>query len=768
LNFLSKIFTPAILILLLSSCSMTKGLKEGQLLHYKTNFRFTNPEKVNKQSKVEYDLGSIARPSPAEGLEKWQVAIYNSVNKKGKVKGFRAWIQRKFGRPPAIYSDRMAEQSRIVMEKYLQDNGYFGASISLDTLVKGKKVTANYAITSKGQYFIREIYRPADTMALTAILAERENETLLKKNRPYDLFLLNAERSRLADIANEKGFFEVTRDNFYYFVDTTAGDLKTDIYLRLKQTGGSSLYQVYYLGEAWVFPDYSLERDTAGQSPDTIRYGKLHIVQMEKILRPSVLSRLVWQNDNAVFSKKEQTHTINRLLNLGIYKFANMRFEQEVRQDTHFLHRQVYLTPGLMHDLALEFQVNSRSGNFLGTEVSASFTHKNLFRGAELLNLSLTTGLETNVGANAGSLINTLNVGVNASLGLPGIYAPFIKRVKIKGETLPRTSFNTGGDYQQRAGFFTVSSFNFSGGYTWQKSRWQHQFSPLFLNLVNTLQTSEKLDALLAENRRLRASFENVLILGLSHKVSFSNQAITAPGRYFFWRGGFESAGGLLDFLSGIFDEGRPRKVLGVQFSKYIKFDSDLRQYFPLRKGMLAGRFSFNIGYPYGNSEVLPYIKQYFVGGASSIRAFRIRTLGPGSFQTKLDDTGSNFVDQTGDLKIEMNLEYRFPIFSYLKGAVFTDAGNIWLIRGDADESTPDVKEGLFEFNQFHKEIAVGAGFGLRIDFDVAVIRLDWAFPLRNPSLTAGSGWVLSEVDFLKQSWRKDNIVWNIAIGYPF
>ena len=746
---------------------MTKGLKEGQALHAKTKFRFANPEKVNKPGKVEFDLASIAKPVPAKGLGKWQVSIYNSVNKKNKEKGFGAWLQRKFGRPPAIFSDRLAEQSRLVMEKYLQDNGYFGANIALDTVVKGKKVTANYTVTSKGQYFIREIFRPADTLALTSILAQRERETLLKKNRPYNLFLLTAERSRMADIANEKGFFEVTKDNFYYFVDTTAGTLQTDIYLRLKQTGDSSLYQVYFLGEAWVFPDYSLERDTAARPPDTIRYGNLHIVQGREVLRPSVLSRLVWQGGNAIFSKKEQVQTINRLLNLGIYKFANMRFETAVRQDTHFLQRQVFLTPALMHDIGLELQVNSRSGNFLGTEVSASFAHKNLFRGAELLNLSLTAGLETNVGANTGSLVNTLNVGVNASLGLPGIYAPFLKRKKIKGETLPRTSFSIGDDYQQRSGFFTVNSFNFSAGYSWQRSSWQHQFNPLFVNFVNTLQTSSQLDELLATNRRLRASFENVLIAGLSHKISFSNQATASGGRYFFWRGAIESAGALLDLASGVFDGQRPRQILGIQFSQYLKFDSDLRQYFPLRKGMLAGRFNVGIGYPYGNAEVLPYIKQYFTGGASSIRAFRIRTLGPGSFQTKLGDTGSNFIDQTGDLRLELNLEYRFPIFSYLKGAVFTDAGNVWLLRGDADESTPEA-EGLFRFDQFHREIAAGSGFGLRLDFDVAVIRLDWAFPVRKPTLAEGSRWLFSEIDFLKQSWRKENIVWNIAIGYPF
>lgn len=752
---------------LLAACSMTKSLKEGERLHAETNFKFANPSKVNKRSKLEFELASIARPNPATGIEKWQVGIYNTFNKKGKEKGLSAWIQKTFGRPPVIYSQSLAEQSRLVMEKHLHDKGYFSSDITMDTSVNGKKITVNYTITSRGQYFIRQIFRPADTLRLTKILSENQKESLLKENQAYDLLELTNERIRLADIANNHGFYEVNKDNFYYFVDTNLVDLQADVYLRLKQTGDSSLYQVYYLDDAWVFPNYSLQSDTTSPALDTFNYGKLHIVQTKKVLRPSVLKRLIWQDNPAVFSKKEQANTISRLLNLGIYKFSNIRFEKEMRQDSHFLDRMVYLTPGLMHDFGVELQLNSRSGNFLGTEVSGNYSHKNLFHGAELLNINLNAGVETNVGANAGSFINTLNVGGNISLGLPGIYAPFINRDRVRGEALPRTSFSIGDDYQQRAGFFTVNSFNFSAGYSWKHAGWQHQFSPLFVNLVNTLKTSDELQTLLDQNRRLRISFENILILGINHKVSISNQTTSRTGNYFYWSGGFELAGNLLDLLTGLSGAERPREVLGIGYSQYAKLDSDFRQYIPLRKGKLAGRFNFGIGYPYGNAEVLPYIKQYFAGGASSIRAFRIRTLGPGSFETKLDDSGSNFVDQTGDLKIELNFEYRFPLFSYLKGALFMDAGNIWLVRGDADESTPE-KEGLFMFDQFYNQIAVGTGFGLRLDFNVAVIRLDWAFPLRKPSLPQQERWRFSEIDPLSRSWRKDNIVWNIAIGYPF
>ena len=752
---------------LVTSCSMTKGLKEGELLLYKTNYEFTNPKLINKQGKVESELALIARPTPALKRERWQVAIYNNTNKKRKEKSLGRWIQRKIGKPPALYEDDIVERSRLVMEKHLQDNGYFGATITSDTLTKGKKVTLNYTVTSKGQYFVRDIYRPLDSLPLTHLLQENEAETLLKQNKPYDLGLLSAERSRLADIANNHGFFDITKDNFFYYVDTTAGDLQVDLYLRLKQTGDISMYQVYFLNDSWVFPDYSLEQKGAINEPmDTISYHLLNIVQKEKILRPTVLNRLIWQDSVATFSKKEQQQTVNRLLNLGIYKFVNIRFEKKVENDSLHLDRFVYLTPGLMRDVSTEFQLNSRSGNFLGSEISGTFSHKNLFKGAELFNVSLSTGIETNIGANANSVLNTVNIGLNASIQLPGFYAPFVKRKRVRGETLPRTAFSMGDDFQSRTGFFTLNSFNLSYGYNVQKKRWSHQFSPLFINVVNLLATSSKLDDLLAQNRRLRASFENVLILGANYKFSYSKQQPSIKNRSFYYLGGVEIAGNGLYLATGATGQKSSREVLNIPFSQYLKVDNDLRQYFPFLKGTLAGRISTGIAFPYGNAEVMPYIKQYFIGGASSVRAFRIRTLGPGSFETKLDD-GSNFVDQTGDLKLEMSAEYRFPIFSYLKGGLFVDAGNIWLIRGDADESTP-AKEGLFRFDRFYKEIAVGTGFGLRIDFDVAVIRLDWAFPIRRPSQISGSKWLFSELDFLDKSWRRENVVWNIAIGYPF
>lgn len=758
-----KLFFFFISLSFLFSCSMTKGLEEGERLHATTNFRFINPERVPHKGKVESELRYIAKPAPAAGLAKWQVGLYQSINKKEKDKGLAAWVQKKLGKPPVLYDENKVERSRLVMENHLHDIGHFGARIEMDTLVKGKKVTVNYAVTSRGEYSVRNFHWPKDTLPIIHLILENKEESLIDTGQPYRQLELTQERIRLANMATNHGFYEVNQDNFFYFVDTTAGNREVDVFLRLRQTGDSSIYQIYHLGNTTVYPDFSLETDASSSEMDTLQSLGLRIVRKgEQVLRPSVLNRLVWQDEGAVFSKSEQRATINRLLNLGIFKFANIRFDRRLERDTFFLDRQVMLTPGQWHDVGVQFEVNSRSGNFLGTELAGSFTNKNTFRGGELLDLSLSTGVETNIGANSNSFINTLNIGAKASLELPGIYAPFVDRKRVRGEFLPRTTFSVGDDFQSRPGFFALNSFNLSAGYRWRKKDITHNFQPFFVNQINTLETSDKLDALLAQNSRLRASFENVFIGGAGYSLSFDHKNDGRQGQHFFFQGGVETVGHLLDLLSG-----GGSQFIGLDYAQYVKFDFDIRQYFPLRKGELAGRAFFGIGVPHGNSNTLPYIKQYFIGGASSVRAFRIRTLGPGGFESKVGNDGSNFVDQTGDLKLELNLEYRFPMVSFLEGAVFVDGGNIWLLRGDADESTLE-SDGRFGFDTFYSEIAIGTGFGFRLDFDVVVVRLDGAFPIRKPSETTGTRWQFDKLDFGNRDWRRQNVVWNIAIGYPF
>lgn len=747
---------------------MTKGLAEGQRLHDTTEIVFVDSSKVKNKSKVESDLYYLVKPTPAFGLQKWQVGLYNNINKKEKEKGLGKWVQKKIGKPPVLYEAATVEWSRQLIEKYLKDNGYFSAVAASKISEKNKKIAVTYEIHSKGQSFIRDVVRPKERLLFNNLFKDNTASSFLRSGKPYRLDDLTAERIRLAQLANDHGYYQINKDDFFYFVDTTAGPLLTDVHLRFRPALDSSRYQIYFINDSWVYPDYSLAANTlTSLEMDTQQYQQLRIVQSTEVLRPTVLSRLIWQDTSQLYSKVFQQNTIKRLLNLGIYKFVNIRLDEQVEKDTYLLDRYIYLTPGLMRDFSVEFQLNSRSGNFLGTEINSSFSHKNAFKGAELFRVNLLTGIETNIGANAANTINTVNVNFEAKLELPGIYAPFIDRKKIEGVYLPRTGFSISDDFQRRTGFYTLNSFNFSTSYNWRKTKWTYEYDPLFVNFINLLESSTALENLLEENQRLRSSFEDVLVLGTAFKYAYSNQTSKERGKYFFYRGSFETAGNLLNLTAGNGGTEETGSVLGIPYSQYFKTDHDFRQYFPLKKGILAGRINIGVGYPYGNATVLPYIKQYFIGGASSIRAFRIRTLGPGGYESKVEDDGSNFVDQTGDVKLEMNLEYRFGIFSYLKGALFVDAGNIWLVNGDADESTP-APDGLFDWNTFYQEIAVGTGFGMRLDFEVAVVRLDWAFPIRKPTQSDGNQWLFSSFDLFDKTWRSENLVWNIAIGYPF
>ena len=249
------------------------------------------------------------------------------------------------------------------------------------------------------------------------------------------------------------------------------------------------------------------------------------------------------------------------------------------------------------------------------------------------------------------------------------------------------------------------------------------------------------------------------------YNYTFSTQTPNPEIPYFYMRTGFETSGNVANLIIKNFSnsQSRPYKVFGAPFSQFIRLDADLRHYWPQKKGVIAARFVGGVGVPYGNSEVLPYIKQYFIGGPSSIRAFQFRALGPGSFVPP-ESEDNNFIEQTGDMRLEANVEYRFPIFSYFKGALFVDAGNIWLMN-DIEENAP---EGVFKFDRFYKEIAVGTGLGLRFDLNFLVIRLDVATPLRKPYLEEGNRWVFSDIDFTSKAWRKKKYPMELRHWIPF
>jgi len=745
----------------LNSCSVTKNLNEDQKVQVSSNIIFTNPKLINKKNKVRNDLTALSQPKPAEGIRKFQTYIYNAVSKNKKEKGLKNWIAQKIGRPPVLYDAKLAKRTQLVFQKYIQDNGYFGATVSFDTLQKKQSIDVTYKITSKGQYFIQSKYLPTDSVDLGNAIVNSIKRTSVKTGNPYSQINLTNERIRLAKAANNAGFMNVNQDNFYFIADTTVTNHQVDIHYKIKEEKDSSVYKKFYLNKVIVYADYSLTK--RAQQKDTIHLDHFSIIQQNEIIHPKLLKEIIGDSKNDVYSKKEQDASIARLLDLGVYKFVNLKFEQFEKDSTLYFNKILYLTPGLFQDITSEFQLNTRTGNNLGVGASLNYSNKNLFRGAEQFNINLSGGLETQIG-NAQNLLNTTNLGIETRIQFPKFLAPF--RTTI-GRTTPKTYVRIGDDFQRRFDFFSINAFKSRFGYEWTKQRgYNHQFDPFYVNQITVFNESIAFQDSLANDLRLQKSFENVFILGLRYYFELNTVKPNKSLPYAFLKTGFETSGNTAALFAKPFNKNaqKPYTIVGTPFSQFVWTDVDFRYYVPRKKGLIATRFYTGIGIPFGNSSVLPYVKQFFSGGSNGLRAYRIRALGPGGFKTDNQESNNSvFIDQTGDIKLELNLEYRFPIISYLKGGVFLDAGNIWLLEEDADK--PD---GEFQFNSFYKQIAIGTGLGIRLDFDYVVVRFDAAFPIRRNYATNNSYWTFSKISFGDKTWRQENLVWHFAIGYPF
>ena len=757
--------------ILFTSCSVSKHLSEDARVHVKTNIEFANPELIKNKKEVKNDLVSISQPEPATGFSKWQTNLYNKLSTKvkrdstGREKGVRGWVIRSIGKPPVYFDVRMINRSRSLFQKYFNDNGYFGTTIQVDSTLDKKEVTINYNIFPKEQYFVRNIQMPNDSIEFIKKIMSFGEKSLLISGTPYDQTKLTAERERLTKLANNSGYLSVNKDHFYFFVDTALGTKHVDVFMQVRQPADSTIFKAYSLNHTVVFASHNLPSKESER--DTTIIDNFEILQKKKVIRPKVLANIINGEKGQLYSAKQQDDAITRLLDLGIYKFVNLQVEKEITDSAYLYNRKYFLSPGLMQDVTAEFEAISRSTSYFGLASTVTYSHKNIFRGAERLDVSVSGGIGTQNNTTE-DLLNTLDGAFQISLTLPRLLFPFNLKLK-QGPFIPKTVISIGDDYQQRKIYYTVNTFTFQYGFRWSKAKNKHhQLVPLNINQFIVKEVTDSMKVLLEENPRLKNSFKDVFILGLYYNYTYSSQTTNLKKPYFYFRPSFETSGNVANLLISTINkqQEKPYTIFGAPFAQFIRLDSDFRYYIPLNKAFIATRFIAGVGIAYGNSEVLPYIKQYFIGGPSSIRAFQFRALGPGSVVPP-DKNENSFIEQTGDMRLEANVEYRFPMISYLKGAVFVDAGNIWLLDNSSSTSEPLV-EGVFNFDTFYKQIAVGTGFGFRLDLSVLVIRLDMAFPLRKPWLEEGGRWVIRDIRFLERDWRNNNIQWNFAIGYPF
>jgi len=750
--------------LIFSACSNTKYLAEGELLYTGASVKVKGDSLSSKSTAYfEENLEGLVRPRPNSSILglRPKLWFYNIAGEPNKDKGFKYWLKNKMGEPPVLFSQVDMDYNTKLIQNYIENKGFFNAKTSADSSASGKKATSTYTVQLGARYIIDSVRFPNDSIPLTIDIKATEPNSLLKSGKPYDLEVIKTERDRIDAKLKEVGYFYFNPDFLLAQVDSTAGNHQVDIKMKVKDETPILAQRTFTIGNIYVYPDYSINKDTlAEDSSAAIYYKDLTILDPENKFKPSVFDRSLLFKKGELYNRTDHNKSLNRLVNLGTFKFVKNQFKPSDSIDGA-LDAYYYLTPLAKKSIRLELTGKTNSANYLGTDVTLSWRNRNALRGAELLTISASAGYEAQYSSN-NSGFNIYRFGGEASLTWPRLITPF--NLESSSAFIPKTVAKLSFDFQSRSQLYALESFKSSFGYQWKDNiRKEHQLNISEITYVRPFNVTDLYKDQIIQNPSLGRVIEEQLIFGPTYKYTYTNTMETTKTNTIFYQGSADLSGNIVGLVTGAnAKDGNQKEVIGVPFSQYIKLENDFRHYLKLGPGKeLASRIIVGAGIPYGNSTQLPFIKQFFVGGTNSIRAFRARTIGPGSYNFEVDDN-SFLPDQSGDLKLELNTEFRADLFNIVEGALFVDAGNIWLLNED------EQKPGAAFSSDFLSELAVGTGVGLRFDLQFLILRTDLAFPIRVPYYEKGNRWVLDQVDFGNSQWRRDNLVFNLAIGYPF
>lgn len=753
------------LCLTIAGCFNVSKLPKGQRLYAGGKVVINQGQgKIKDQKALTVDLQSLLRPKPNSSIFGLQPKLWLwSISKPNK-KGINHLLHTKLGEPPVLYNSLDVKRNSSLIVNHLQSTGFFLAQNKTDTILRKGRMSVLYKASTGPQYLINQVVFPdADTSdQLSTAIHNTFKTTLLKKGLAYNLELLKSERTRIDDILKNQGFYYFSAEYLLIQADSSIGNHKVNLEMVLKDETPDKAGNAYRINKSFVYPDFTLSKDDE-LIKDT---GRVYIhgfrfIDPDNYIRPGVLESTIFLKQGDIYNRYAHNATLARLVNLGVYKFVKATFkDNDTSSANRLLNASYFLTPFQKYSLKADLTASSKSDNNQGGVLRGTFRDRNFNKTANLFSVSAYAGFEAQVsGARAGSG-NSLLYGASVDLYVPRFVTPF--HILSTNQYVPKTRFSLGYDFVHRAGLYSLKSGTFLFGYTWKESsRKDHQLYPISITYVHSSDTTAAFSAILKKNRVLQRSFESQFFIGSTYTYTYSDQLERSKRNNFYFNGTIDLSGNLIGAIQGKSDTLNPHKLFGNPYAQYAKIELDTRDYLKLTPGLIwANRLDLGFGYTYGNSGSLPYVKAFFSGGSNSIRAFRARSVGPGS-STPL--TASTILsDAPGDIKIEANSELRTNLFSIVKGAAFIDAGNVWLLH-------PDISRPGSRFSSdFLKQFAVGTGLGVRVDVSFFVLRLDVAFPLRIPYLPDGNRWVINKIDFGNAAWRRDNLVYNIAIGYPF
>lgn len=762
---------------LLYSCSSARHVPAGSYLLDRVSID------VSRDSTGTFDSDEMInylRQQPNHKIlwsMKLQLGVYN-LSGKDTTKWYNRWV-RKLGEAPVIYDTTLMDASRSQLRKAMINKGFLDADVEVEEVLNPdkKKARLKYVLNPGNPHTIRSIEYDFPNDTIRELITSDSLHFAIRPGDKLDRTLLEKEREVFTNHLRNRGYYGFTKEFVTFNADTTAGSKEVDLTVRILPPYDSNperniidTHREYLLRDIRVITDYSSLRmpDLRNvAAADTVFYRDLEILYGKKqYLRPSVLYDNCFFRSGEPYRQADVNRTYEAFSRLNILKYINIRF-LPVPGEEGLLDAYILLTPEKSQSVAFELEGTNSEGD-LGVAASVTYSHRNIGKGSETLTAKLRGAYESISGNLQGFIHNRyMEYSFETDLSFPEFKFPFL-REQFKRKIKATTQLNLSLNYQERPEYTRIIA-NAGWSYRWTEvnRRIRHIFSPIDINYVYLPEsTLDFLDQIAPDNPLLRYSYEDHFIMRLGYSFYFTNKRTPRP-----WdrslqkdvstlRVHVETAGNFLFLLSSIVSSRKnfhanPYKVFGINYSQYVKAECDysLLHIFDHRNS-LAFRAGFGIGIPYGNSGILPFEKRFYGGGANGVRGWDVRTLGPGSFPGS--NSVTDFIRQCGDIRFDLNAEYRAKLFWVLELGLFIDAGNIWTIR-----DYPSQPGGVFRFNKFYKQIAAAYGLGIRMDFDYFLIRFDMGMKAHNPAM-GEEPWPL-----IHPRWGRDHS-FHFSIGYPF
>ena len=756
------------------SCSPTKYVGKDEYLLDRVKVK-VDDYKLNRS-----DLKRNIRQKPNTrilGVARFHLGLYNLSGRNEKKK-FNQWLRR-IGEAPVIYDPFMTQRSASQIELYLHNKGFYSAEVSDTIFYKKRKAFVEYHVKVGPVTRIQEVRfddkeggrvnQIAEESGLMANFRRDTVNTLLEKDAPLDLDVLDDERERITKMLREKGYFNFSKNFIQFFADTTsaAKENMAKVFVRVVENAvDSNAYRRYFVRNISVNFDYDpmLTAEQVDSTYNTLYYNGYNILYKGKLkIKPKMIIETIQLQQMELYDARRVIDTYVRLQALNLFKMVNIDFKEvESDGDVKALDCVIQLSPVKRQSYNVFLEGTHNSGN-MGVGGNFTYNHRNVFRAGENISASIWGSLRKEQVNGEGKIFNTSEIGAELKLVTPQFWMPFFKMKDFRRNYAPKTSISFSYSYEYTP-YYTRSIANARFGYLWRKAnkKWRYNFDLIDLNYVLMKDVDQNfIDGL--KNEYIKNAYTDHMILSAVFSATYTDQQVNVKtANYSYFRVNTETSGNFLSVIDGIAGSKSSAsgtlnekyyKIFGVRYAQFVKADAEYRyNWYINRANSLVGRLFVGCGYPYGNMKVLPFEEAYYGGGANDIRAWQARTLGPGSYLAT-----EKYPNSVGDFKLAGNIEYRFKLIWLLEGALFVDAGNVWNINPKENRSGAKLNYNFFN------QIAIGTGAGLRLNANFFLLRFDLGIKVKDPSMPVGNRFVLFDS---RGGFKRS--VFNVAIGYPF